>query len=1017
MACSLPSPRTLGSGVRRDAKEKRRRRSGGAEPVAGAKNMFLANISHEIRTPLNGMLAVAQLLLSTSLTPEQRELAEMMMDSGHTLLTILGDILDFSKIDAQRMTLQMRTLDLRSPMEASLQMVAADAERKGLQLAYSLHPELAARSFLGDPLRIRQVLANLLANAVKFTEEGEVVMSATAEPPQPDGRQCMHITVQDTGIGIEPSAMSKLFQSFQQAHESMSRKYGGTGLGLAISRQLAQLMGGTVWAESQGLNQGSTFHFTMLLAPAVGDGASSATTTDDLGGSNSLGHSNGGASNGCISNGAMSNGHASSGQQPPSSSLPEGMHAGRMPGAARASAAGHGGGFFAGSSSDTSSTGADVRSGRTNGGSRTNGSSTNSLNMSGIGSSNGSVSGTNGGAGSTTGSNGNGTMSSAFSASSSNSIGGSSNGDEPGRSLAHAFNQLGLATCDLHAQDDLARATSAALTTASSPAGAAAGGAIEHETLRQCNVSLRNRTVVIDVAHAATAVQVYESCMALGMLPTMQACTPRNASCEFAIVGDAATAIAAIRDGWKGRAIVALGCKEGTPLSMHPLLCAVSRPVRHARLAAALLRAHMLMRHTARLAPLQQGRTPAATHAAAAALGGTPALRGRFRTGTTPSEHTTGSDRSRQSELADPPLWRHVSLDNSQLQATAREALAALAAEGALRASAAGVAAEPTLLGMQSHNASESGRTRSEQVQKLANRRLSIAGLGAETTSPTSNGQENAGRSGDCGPNPDCDIAGRPDVGRTSAPPSSWAGGNAGGGGGGGRDEAGSSDEAAAATVSGAVSAPRRASVDTAWTTAAAALGQQARLEELQLAMSAPPGGAAFPVYPTARLPAKRFAGRAAAASTAATLPPLRILVAEDNLVNQKVMLRVLQKLQKDCEFQVKVVDTGAAVLAAMRTAVFDIILLDIHMPEMDGLQASTLIQQMYAPDDRPRIIAVSADTLQVLQEQCKQAGIEDFITKPFRIEDLQRVIRNPRRVPRTTPPDIISECLASGSS
>eukprot|EP00891_Asterochloris_glomerata_P001991 jgi/Astpho2/1991/gw1.00038.243.1_t len=214
--------------------------------------MFLANMSHEIRTPLNGMIAVAQLLLATPLTPEQRELAETILDSGDTLLTILGDILDFSKIDHNSMTLEAEPLDLRTTVEAVIEMVAADAVRKGIEIAYSLDEPLLHRLVMGDAIRIRQVLANMLANAVKFTERGEVVIHVALEKgfPAEDGGQHFHVTIRDTGIGISPESMKKLFQVFRQGHESMSRRYGGTGLGLAISRRLAELMGGTIWAES-----------------------------------------------------------------------------------------------------------------------------------------------------------------------------------------------------------------------------------------------------------------------------------------------------------------------------------------------------------------------------------------------------------------------------------------------------------------------------------------------------------------------------------------------------------------------------------------------------------------------------------------------------------------------------------------------------------------------------------------------------------------------------------------------
>eukprot|EP00884_Botryococcus_braunii_P007045 jgi/Botrbrau1/16341/Bobra.0345s0005.1 len=239
-----------------------------AETATEAKSMFLANMSHEIRTPLNGMIAVAQLLLSTNLTPEQRELAETILDSGDTLVTILGDILDFSKIDHNSMVLEATPVSLRATIESTVEMVAADAVRRGIEIAYVVEDSMLRQKVLGDAIRIRQVLANILSNAVKFTEKGEVVVEGKVEPPPQqdtaEGQHLFHISVRDTGIGIPKEAMSKLFQCFRQGHESMTRKYGGTGLGLAISRRLAELMGGTIWVDSSP-GVGSTFHFTMLL--------------------------------------------------------------------------------------------------------------------------------------------------------------------------------------------------------------------------------------------------------------------------------------------------------------------------------------------------------------------------------------------------------------------------------------------------------------------------------------------------------------------------------------------------------------------------------------------------------------------------------------------------------------------------------------------------------------------------------------------------------------------------------
>jgi len=271
-----------------------------AETAAEAKSMFLANMSHEIRTPLNGMIAVAQLLLASQLTVEQKELVETILDSGDTLLTILGGILDFSKIDHNSMALDPGPMMLRDCVEGAMELVAAEANSKGLQVAYSLSVMLRNRAIMGDNVRMRQILANLLANAVKFTESGEVVVEAKVIDHQQQQQQqqhqyhsktatiisnssgnssgknnsaattttttqCLHLTIRDTGIGISKENLGQLFEPFKQGSASLNRKYGGTGLGLVISKRLAELMGGTVWAESED-GEGSVFHFLCVLS-------------------------------------------------------------------------------------------------------------------------------------------------------------------------------------------------------------------------------------------------------------------------------------------------------------------------------------------------------------------------------------------------------------------------------------------------------------------------------------------------------------------------------------------------------------------------------------------------------------------------------------------------------------------------------------------------------------------------------------------------------------------------------
>lgn len=829
-----------------------------AEAANEAKSVFLANVSHEIRTPLNGMIAVAQLLMRTTLSPEQRELASTLEESGSALLSILGDVLDFSSIGINDVDITSQPVWLREVIEGCTEAAAPTAKRKGVHLSYRLSPAFAQHQIAVDQVRLRQVLLFLVNNAVKFNKDcGEVEITAAPvgdNDEAVDESTTLCLSVRDTGIGMDKEATDSLFANgFHQTESSLNRRHGGAGLGLAIASRLSRLMGGSIQVQSAP-GCGSTFSFlipltwvkptpvedhisttinhtnagTVSMSAKKPSSSAAIPTTADPGTPSIASHRGGvngaDAHNRCLSVTSME----TSSLAPSLASLAE-IHG--APSTANLSI------YSVDSNSDNSPA--------------TNGnmnilkeSSLDLLPASRKGSGDCSASlrlpplpplpplGRRPAP-----------PASADFRTSSLFFGTGTTATVVEEANGLVFVEAATPPSDVEVESP--KGSSSTRDSASSPTPGL--------------INLSGRKIFIDVSHAPTAAQIVDSCRLAGMLVVTTTPAPPSPSCPLPLSSDVdglsmstatgdskdadgssdaeicittpVRALHVLRNGWKGRPVVVIGFREEVPLVLQPAVVMVSSPIQHSRLLGSLRKA-LAPCIAALETPLHCDPSVLLQHAGGAGANGAAVARG-------PGRH---------------------SLDNSAFD---RRHILPLS--------------------------SAALRQRDGNQQNVAAALPATGGWVPQLSSVRSDSPTSPRKEGDLD----------------------------------GQRKAHSAD-----------------AVDT---------------------------------------------------TTEGGQKPFTILVAEDNLINVRVVLRVLHHVLPAAE--VDVVNNGLEVLQAAAEKRYDLLLLDIHMPEMDGLEAAEKLHQTLPGDQVPTIVALSADTMESVRQRCAAVGIIDFVSKPFRIEDVERVV------------------------